>query len=94
MTITIELPPEVEATVIAQATCDGLLLADYVRHLVHDAAEKRRWMEQLAEQPFSVILAPLRRDVEASGMTDDELEALFQQARQEAAQERTRRDPA
>ena len=94
MTITIDLPPEIEATVTAQATQDGLPLTDYVRLLVREAAEKRRRMEQLAEQPFSVILAPLRRDVEESGLNDDELDTLFRQARQEAAQERVRRDAA
>ena len=91
MTITSSLPPDVEAVVTAQAAQDGLPLADYVRRLIREATEKRNRIEQLPEQPFSVILAPLRRDVAESGMTDDELDELFRAARQEAAQARQER---
>jgi predicted nucleic acid-binding protein len=34
MTVTIELPPEIEAGLLAQAQAEGLGVADYVRKLV------------------------------------------------------------
>ena len=34
MTVTIELPPDIEAGVLAQAQAEGLDVADYVRNLV------------------------------------------------------------
>jgi hypothetical protein len=34
MTVTIELPPEIEAGLLAQAQAEGLNVADYVRNLV------------------------------------------------------------
>jgi hypothetical protein len=34
MTVTIELPPEIEAGLLAQAQAEGLDVADYVRNLV------------------------------------------------------------
>lgn len=34
MTVTIELPPEMEAGLLAQAQAQGLDVADYVQHLV------------------------------------------------------------
>ena len=34
MTVTIELPPEIEAGLLAQARAEGLGLSDYVQNLV------------------------------------------------------------
>lgn len=35
MTVTIELPPDIEAGLLAQARAEGLDVADYVQNLVH-----------------------------------------------------------
>jgi hypothetical protein len=46
----------------------------------------------LALKPFGEILAPLRRDFQDSGMTEDELEALVEQARIDFHRERPTED--
>jgi rubrerythrin len=42
----------------------------------------------LAAKPFDEILAPIRKTFQESSMSDDELEALFEEAREEVYQER------
>jgi hypothetical protein len=36
MTVTIELPPEIEAGLLAQARAEGLNLSDYVQNLIRE----------------------------------------------------------
>ena len=91
MTITISLPPEVEESVKSQAAKDGLALEDYVESLIEDAAKRRRRIDLLAQKSFDEILAPFRRNVEESGMSDEELDALFRAARKEASRARKER---
>ena len=43
----------------------------------------------LAQKPFSEILAPLREGFAESGMTDDELDALVESAREDFYLEKT-----
>ncbi len=82
MSITIDLAPETERKLAERATANGKDLAGYVNWLI----------EKDLSQPVSLteILAPFRREVAASGMTDDELEQLFRDARQEVRQEKQR----
>lgn len=63
MTITIDLPPDVEASVKTQAAKEGLPLADYVTSLIQEATKRRDRIDLLAEKPFDEILAPFRRKV-------------------------------
>ncbi len=81
MTITISLPPEVEESGKSQAAKDELPLEDYVESLVEEATRRRNRIDLLADKPFDEILAPFRRNVEESGMSDKELDALFREAR-------------
>ena len=87
MTITISLPPEVKS----QAAKDGLPLEDYVESLVEAATRRRNRIDLLAENSFDEILAPFRRNVEESGMSDEELDTLFREARKEASRARKER---
>lgn len=91
MTITIDLPPDVEASVKKQAANDGLPLEDYVTSLVQEGTQRRYRIDLLAEKPFDEILAPVRRNFEDSGMSDKELEGLFTRARKEASRARKER---
>jgi hypothetical protein len=91
MTITIDLPPEVEASVKTQADKEGLPLEDYVTSLVQEGTQRRDRIDLLAEKPFDEILAPFRRNVEDSGMSDEELGDLFTGARKEASRARKER---
>jgi hypothetical protein len=92
MTITIDLPPDVEESVKTQAAKEGLPLEDYVTTLVQEGTKRRDRIDLLAEKPFDEILAPFRRNVEDSGMSDDELDDLFTDARKKVS--RTRKEGA
>jgi hypothetical protein len=88
MTITIDLPPDVEESVKTQAAKEGLPLEDYVKSLVQEGTKRRDRIDLLAEKPFDEILAPFRRNVEDSGTSDKELDDLFTDARKEASRAR------
>ena len=88
MTVTLELEPEVELTAAEQARAEGLPLAKYVESVVKEAVLKRRRVEQLSEKSFDEILKPFRDEVEASGISDDDLDKLFRTARREASNDR------
>ena len=88
MTITLELPLEVETKIKIQASNDGLKVEDYVKSLIEQATNKRELTEKMAEKSFDEILKPFRDEVEASEMSDDELDGLFRQARREASNAR------
>jgi len=85
VTITIDLPPDVEASVKSQAAKEGLPLEDYVASLVQEGAKRRDRIDLLAEKSFGELLAPFRRNVEDSGMSDEELDNLISKARKEAS---------
>lgn len=88
MTITIDLPPDVEESVKTQAAKEGLPLEDYVMALVQEGTKRRDRIDLLAEKPFDEILAPFRRNVEDSGMSDEELDDLFGDARKKVSRAR------
>lgn len=83
MTVTIELKPETEAILQKRASAQGCDVARYVQSLVEKEARSPR--------SFDEILAPLRREVEASGITERELDDLFTEARRKVFQAKQRR---
>jgi hypothetical protein len=91
MPITIDLPPDVEESLKTQAAKDGLPLEAYVTLLVQEGTKRRERVDLLAEKPFDEILTPFHRNVEESGMSDEELDGLFATARKEASRERKER---
>lgn len=91
MTITIDLPPDIEASIKTQADKDGLPLEDYVTSLIQEGTQRRNRIDLLAEKSFDEILGPFRRNVEDSGVTDEELDDLFTTARKEASRARKER---
>ena len=77
MSITIQLTPEEETKLLKRASRAGQDVTTYVRMLIErDIAD------------VDEALAPLRRQVEGSGMSDDDLHAFFQEVREEAWQEK------
>lgn len=58
----------------------GMNRADYIRELIEEDVERQSSLDD--------ILRPFRKQVEASGMTDAELTSLFDDAREEAFEER------
>ncbi|HQU83434.1 MAG TPA: hypothetical protein PKY59_09930 [Pyrinomonadaceae bacterium] len=77
MTVTLELEPEVEITAAAQAEAEGLPLAKYVGSVVKEAIFKRERVQKLSEKSFDEILSPFRKEVEASGISDEDLDDLI-----------------
>ncbi len=84
----LELEPDVEQTAAEQAKAEGLPLTKYVESVVRESIFKRQKVRDLAEKSFDEILKPFRAEVEASGINDDDLDNLLQQARREASQAR------
>jgi hypothetical protein len=88
MTITIDLPEEVEEKIKTQASDDGLQVEDYLRSLIRDATERRERIKRNSEKSFAEILAPIHKGFEESGMSEDEIIEMFEQAREEVWQEK------
>lgn len=83
MTVTLDLKPEVESLLEERARADGCDVEGYVKKLIEEDVSRKR--------TFDEILAPFRQAVERSGISDDELDSLFNEARKEvftAKQER------
>lgn len=68
--------------------CPYKPLVDYVESLVEEGSKRRDRIDLLAEKSFDEILAPFRRNVEESGLSDEALDALFSEARKEASRVR------
>ncbi len=88
MTVTIELKPEIETSALKQAEKDGMPLSDYLSTVLRDAVVRRDEIERLSKLTFRQILSPLRRQVKESGISEDKLTELLEEAREEAWQER------
>lgn len=88
MTVTIELKPEIETSAAKQVEKDGLPLSDYLSSVLRDAVVKRDEIDRLSKLTFREIFTPVRRQVKESGISDDELTELLEEAREEAWQER------
>ncbi|MEJ7708587.1 MAG: hypothetical protein WKF84_01715 [Pyrinomonadaceae bacterium] len=81
MTITIDIAPEKEKKLEERAKSSGQSdVAEYVQKLIDKDLELSPSLREL--------FAPVREDIKASGMTDAELDALLEKAREEAWQER------
>ncbi len=80
MTLTLNLPPETEARLQARAAAQGQDVSAYLQQLIE---------KDLQTQPtLDEVLAPFQAEVEQSGMSDEELDALFREAIREARQVR------
>ncbi len=88
MTVILELEPEIEEKIKTQASKDGLKVEVYVRSLVEEATNKRERIEKLAEKSFDEILAPIQKGFEESGLSEDEIMQMFEEAREEVWQEK------
>lgn len=75
MTITIELSTEQERALQRRAEVAGQDLNAFVHEPIDRGIQSRPSLDEL--------LAPIRREFADSGMTDDDLETLVRQAREE-----------
>ena len=83
MTLTLELEPEVESLLEKRARAEGCDIKGYVEKLVVRDVTR--------ERTFDEILAPFRDAVERSGISDEDLDTLFTEARQEVLGEKRER---
>jgi len=74
MTITISLSPKQEKQLAERAAQAGQEIAAYV----HDLIDR-----DLGAKDLDAILAPVRRNFEDSGMTDEDLTALVEEVRED-----------
>jgi hypothetical protein len=85
VTLTITLPEAVEKRLAEQAAKDGKTPEALAGELIEKAVTPAK------EKTFAEILAPVREEFAASGMTEEELDALIEEAREEVWQEQQRK---
>ena len=83
MEITISIPPDVQDRLRQRAVESGQDVAGYVETLIE--------RDLSSSMSLRDLYAPVRRQIEQSGMSESELDALIEEAREEAYQERTGR---
>jgi hypothetical protein len=79
MVVTVQIPEELERKLIDRARATGQDAGQYVQSVLE---------RNLAGPSLDEVLAPFRDQVERSGMSDDELDALVEQARETRFRER------
>lgn len=79
----IPLPPDVEARLREQAKARGEDISAVAARLLEDALNRAAMNSATVDE----VLAPFRRQVEESGITDDELERLGEELRDEVWRE-------
>ena len=67
----------------AKAREAGKTVEEYLRNVIE--------ADVLADKQFSEILEPIRQSFEQSGMSEEELDALFEEAREAVYQENLRK---
>lgn len=82
-TLTLSLPQELEQELRQRAAATG----KDVNALALEAIEDKL---RAASMTFAQIMEPVRREFEESGMTEEELDRLIKEAREEARQQRNR----
>ena len=90
--MTISLAPEKEQKVQELAAARGQNVADYLHQLIEkdlqEANEHSLPPSPADMKTFDEIVAPFEKAVEQSGLTGEELDAVFRQAREEVWQEK------
>lgn len=82
--MSIVLKPETESLLISRAAEKGYNIDDYIKKLVEEDSNKMRTLDE--------IFAPVRKEFEESGMTEDEFDELIYQARREVYAEKKARE--
>lgn len=80
MSVTIDLPPELEKTVQQHAARNGLEVSAFVLQAVREKIAKARAFEE--------VCAPFAEAVEASGITDEDFDGFFEEVREEVWREK------
>lgn len=78
MTVVLELDPKIEDALKKKALKTGSPVDAYVKNLI----------ERDVEQTYEDVMAPLWREFEESGMTEEELDTLVEKERQAVWEEK------
>lgn len=81
--MTLTLPADVEKRLAERAAQDSKTVEALASELIERAVKP-------GERTFDEILAPFRQEFAESGMTEEELDALIEEARQEVWEEKQR----
>ena len=90
MTITIELSPEEEQVLRERARDSGRELPEYVQQVLEEHIRSVPRPEA-APKTFDQVLAPVWDGWRQSGMTEEQIDAMFQRELEELRQERLQR---
>ena len=85
MSVTIDLPPELEKTVRQHAARSGQDVSAFVLQAVQEKIAKAR--------TFDEICAPFAQAVAATGLSDEEFNRFFEEAREEVWREKQGQRP-
>jgi predicted transcriptional regulator len=85
MTVTIDLPPELETNLTEQAARSGQNVHALILQAIREKIAKAR--------TFDEICAPFAQAVAASGISDEEFDRFFEEAREEIWQEKQSNRP-
>ncbi|HEY3135316.1 MAG TPA: hypothetical protein VGL29_04635 [Blastocatellia bacterium] len=83
MDVTISIPPEMQDKLEQRAIESGQDVTEYIEKLIE---KDLTGLVSLRD-----LYAPVRRQIQQSGISEDELDALIEKAREEAYQERKRK---
>ena len=79
MTVVLELKPEIEEALQKKARDNGFEVNVYLEKLIEKDIDRAKTLDE--------ILAPFRREVEESGMSEEELLNFLEEVREEVWQE-------
>jgi len=85
MTLTIDLPPEIENSLRQQASKNGQDVNSFVVQAVNEKLAKA--------QTFDEICTPFANAVDATGISDEEFDDFFEEVREEVWQGKQDRKP-
>ncbi len=91
--VTLMLPSEAEQRLREKAGKRGLTLEAYLQRLAEQDAFEKAEDATTPPRTFDEILAPIRQGFEESGLTEEEINALLSEAREEVWRERRKEAP-
>lgn len=90
MTITIELRPDDEQALRERAEASGRELPDYVRHVLEEHIRSGP-RPGVAPRSFDQVLAPVWEGWRQTGMSEEQIDAMFQRELEELRRDRIQR---
>ena len=94
MTVTVTLPPETEKQLRERAAQSGQSVEGFALKLIEQALEVNGGVPTVgAATTFDEILAPVRKGWEESGLADEQVDQLFDDALQKVRAEKRKGNP-